>query len=75
VRDAFAAVKGGDGAENADYLPFLDGFSREAGAPGELLQSCLVERARRTETVSVFIGVQYTTDGGFLPPRLCATIA
>jgi hypothetical protein len=76
--DALAALKGSDSAENAGDLPlvdveiFLDGFGREkgsavAGALGELLQSCLVERARRTETVSVFIGVQYSTDGEFLP--------
>jgi hypothetical protein len=50
VRDAFAAVKRGDSAENTGDLPlvdveiFLDGFGREegpaaAGALGQLLQS------------------------------------
>ena len=52
MRDTFAALKGGDGADDAGYLPFidvevfLDGFGGEegataAGAFGELLQSCL----------------------------------
>src|ERR1700694_5292320 len=44
--------------------------ARKARLRPVLLASCchlaLVERARRTETVSVFIGVQYSTDGGFL---------
>ena len=45
--------------------------ARKARLRPVLLASCcslvLVERARRTETVSMFIGVQDSTRGGLLP--------
>jgi hypothetical protein len=44
VGDAFAALKGGDGADDAGHLPFVDvevflnGFGREEGATAAIVQ-------------------------------------
>jgi hypothetical protein len=73
VRDAFASVKGCERFGDSGDLPLVGvevgrnrfgGEERSAAtsALGELLKSFFAEGSRRTENVSVFIRLQYSTE-------------
>ena len=71
MRDAFAAIERGEGFGDAGDLPLVgveignDRFGgEERTAPTVLASFCslvFADRSRRTEKVSVFIGLQYST--------------